>query len=596
LSLDSQVKPIIIGGPVALAKSLNIDFLPAYPTPAHNLDAYNLFILSDICHEAEFNFLLEKLKKRNKKPGTIFVSQAPSVRWLSALTGVADLYAVAPSWDEGALQDFIARASQSVSALGQAQIASLIEDDVGEVLDQKDNEKKLERSLKRVQSLNQQMESLRQALIAIHMANTVGEVERLLNEALRESMGLSWVRIFFRWHEHIEEQLARVPELKNLKAPLVIGSRNLGQIVFARNLTGFSRAEEDIIQQVAEGVAMAVDRLLKLDQAEDLKREWESTFDAISEPLCLTDEHFVIQRTNKAFSQITGIAYNNLLGTNCFEAFIGQTMPARVLDSNPLKVERYTKDKVEAEIYSVTTQKIRTPEGEPKMLLVLFRNITEQQKLEKKMFESAKMAELGTVGSSIAHELNNPLGGVLSFIQLIKMDSPQGDPIRQDIIEMERGALRSKEIIENLLGFTRRPDDEHKTEYFLYEVIQQALRVVEIKTSSLGIRTKIDAGPQEIFLIGHPGLMTQAISHLLQNSVDAILQRSSADPRFVGELTIYLKQEPEHAVIEIVDNGVSERALKLTLAQQILDEHGGRVEISSQPNIGNVTKVTLSNV
>jgi signal transduction histidine kinase len=230
------------------------------------------------------------------------------------------------------------------------------------------------------------------------------------------------------------------------------------------------------------------------------------------------------------------------------------------------------------------------------MLLILFRNITEQQKLEKQMFESAKMAELGTVGSSIAHELNNPLGGVISFLQLIKMDCPEGDPIRADIIEMEKAGTRCKEIVENLLGFTRLPDSSYESDYNLIDVLAQALRIVELKSKSMGIQIKMESKEKEIWLEGHPGLMAQAFGHILQNSIESIAQKLLLNSRFLGEIKISIQKNDAELVVEIVDNGEGGLIRGTSLAKQIIEEYKGRLEISSQPKMGIRAIVALSNV
>lgn len=477
-------------------------------------------------------------------------------------------------------------------------------------------EKNLQKAKKRMQTINRQTEALHEALIAVHRANSVSEIETLLLKALKKTLKLEWIRIFFHDIDQIESQLSRSPELSTLKAPLTYSS----QIIFARKSEkNFSRQEEDFLHQIAEGVSLAVDRLTKLEQAENLKRQWESTFDAISEPLCLTDDQFKIIRANAAFCNETHLSFKQLIGLNGFQAFAGKNHPAKVIDAgSTFKIQKATQNHPgNIKVFEVTTQKIQNKLNSPPILLILFRNITEQEKLEKQIFESSKMAELGTISSSIAHELNNPLGGMLSFLQLILSDLKDESETKEDILEMKKAALRCKDIIENLLGFSRKQGLSEKEKIDLREITLQALKIVELQTRSLGIEVEVNLPPKSAHFMGEANLLAQAISHIFQNAYEAVVEKLTENPRFKGHIKVELLSFDGGYFINIRDNGVginpenqskvfnplfstkgSKRnpGLGLTLSYQIINDHGGQLEVSSQPKIGTQVKISLSNV
>jgi two-component system NtrC family sensor kinase len=240
------------------------------------------------------------------------------------------------------------------------------------------------------------------------------------------------------------------------------------------------------------------------------------------------------------------------------------------------------------------------------------------------------MAELGTIGSSIAHELNNPLGGMLSFLQLIKMDldsirSELGKPAEpwiEDIIEMEKGARRCRDIVQSLLGFTRKSAHDAVENIDLREVVEQALKITELQTRSMGITVVQELPQTAIETRGQFNALAQALRNFLQNAQEAIAerQRTTSQDKTPGEIKISLRNKFDSArknmwfEIEICDNGVgfdpaigdqiydpmyttknpnSNPGLGLTVAQQIIRDHGGHLEISSTKGSGTSAKISL---
>lgn len=312
-------------------------------------------------------------------------------------------------------------------------------------------EKGLGNSERRLLHLNRRSELLKKAMMSVHKAQSVGEIESLLTEALEPEFKTEWIRILHQSQSLIFEQSQKLG-LKLLSLPLLIGPSWKGNLVVAR-ATDFTKEEGDFLTRILELVRLAIDRLAKFDSLENLKQQWELTFDSIAEPLCMTNEDFEIQRTNKAFLELTGRSFKQIIGKLCFSFFENVQVDSSTLEKNPavFRIEDNKKGE-KKKIFEVTVHNLMGPEF---YRLVLFRNITQQLQLEKKVLETAKLAELGMVGGSIAHELNNPLGGIISFLQLIKMELPKEDPKYEDITAMEEAAQKSKEIIQNLLDFSR---------------------------------------------------------------------------------------------------------------------------------------------
>lgn len=79
----------------------------------------------------------------------------------------------------------------------------------------------------------------------------------------------------------------------------------------------------------------------------------------------------------------------------------------------------------------------------------------ELRKAEAQLVQSTKLAAIGQLAGGVAHEINNPLGGILGFAQLLIREKDESDPIVSDLKRIEESALRCKKIVENLLSFSR---------------------------------------------------------------------------------------------------------------------------------------------
>ena len=373
-------------------------------------------------------------------------------------------------------------------------------------------------------------------------------------------------------------------------------------------------------------MSLAIDRLTKLDQSETLKAQWEATFDAILDPVSLIGSDFTVIRLNRAFANSSGAEPERIIGRKCYEALFGRTSPcencgvaaasqtAKLAKTEPstdlnfrLKPTRTSGS--QSAIFDVFSQKIQQQlpfQNDTTDLFVnMYHDVSEQLRVERQILESAKMAELGTIGSSIAHELNNPLGGMLSFLQLIKMDLKGDEPWFADIDDMEKGARRCRDIVQSLLGFTRKSTTDAVEIVDLREVLEQALKITELQTRAMGITLVQDLPTESVEARGQFNALAQALRNFFQNAQEAISARMKSGDRSPGEIRVKLESQHDWIQLTVDDNGVGFNTeteqninpetygLGLTVARGIIEDHGGRLEIRSTKGRGTTAIISL---
>lgn len=447
---------------------------------------------------------------------------------------------------------------------------------------------------------NSRIEGFKRALMAVHQASSVGEIEQLLNESMAATVHTSWIRLFYHPQDELfSRQVQAQLNFTQLQVPLFRHHEKVGSIFFLRGPDHpFTKEESDFLTRVAEAVALALDRIQKLKESESLKEQWEATFNSMSDPVVLIDTNYDIIQSNKALDDRLREQGREHTSRKCYQVLYNREEPCP-------GCQRGTNFRVQSQsssprTFEVFSQSLPLDSEKPPVFVNLYHDVTQQLKMEKQILESAKMAELGTIGSSIAHELNNPLGGILSFTQLIKMDMSPDNPLYPDIVEMEAGVQRCKEIVQNLLGFTRNPNADQIGDISLKEACLRALKIVELQTKSQGIEVKLHFPGEDILVRGHLNLLAQALKNVLQSAIDHVTDRSRNEKGFRPILDIEISSGTELTYILVKDNGTPEKnpslpiGLGLSVASQILRDFEGTLEFSLSQDQENIARIAFS--
>lgn len=198
---------------------------------------------------------------------------------------------------------------------------------------------------------------------------------------------------------------------------------------------------------------------------------------------------------------------------------------------------------------SANLMPLRNETGEISAVLCIARNITESKKLEKQLISTEKLASLGTLAAGVAHEINNPLGVILGFCDLLIRKKEAGSQEYEDLKVIERQGFYCKEITENLLSFARlnvSEDDLVDIEDSLAEIIKIGRHAMEMKGIHLVKECCDDLAPVR----GDPRQLQQVFMNMITNAVAAMKNG--------GTLTIRTGMEKgkRRAVVQIEDDGV----------------------------------------
>jgi two-component system NtrC family sensor kinase len=362
----------------------------------------------------------------------------------------------------------------------------------------------------------------------------------------------------------------------------------------------FSDNELHIMEILASTVKSAIRNSLFFDMVEKSQKLWTDTFDAIKDLVFVLDEQATIVKTNQAFASYANKHPRDVIGRSFHDIFEGELENKKsIYDIIMSDDEELTSEiDLEGNPYLLSRFPV-TIESTVRYTVYVMKNITDLKKLKDQLYHSDKLSSIGMLVSGVAHEINNPLTGILGYTELLQMKNPEG-PLKTELEKIYTSAERCKTIVENLLTFSRqRPP--HRSLENINDIIDRTveLRIYWLRSNNVIIETKYAEIPYTML---DPQQIQQVILNMLINAEYAVTQ--VADRR-QGSIGIWTGFSPEsnEITITMTDNGTGideghlnkifdpffstkpvdkGTGLGLSISHGIIKEHGGEIEVHSR--------------
>ncbi len=398
------------------------------------------------------------------------------------------------------------------------------------------------------------------------------------------------------------------PLIAKEQAGLLICSDEFPERIFTQE--EISRAETLAHQAV---IAMENARLFQVVSRS--QKEWETTFDAMQDCVSLHDTNGKIMRANAALARRFKTTPPKMIGRYCSEIYNPAELsfsPCRHMDA--LQSEELVVEEVELTPMGGTFQISVSPWYDKNNRLIgsihVAKDVSNEKFLHQQLIQSEKLSAIGELISGIAHELNNPLTGVMGYSQLLQLRKDLDERARDSLLKINNLALRCQKIVQNLLSFARK----QKPERTLSNVNDMLERTVELRNYELAVnnieivrnlernlpRTIADAHQlQQVFL----NVITNAEHAMLQAHGRGCLEIRSrhdhANKRIIVEIVDDGPGIPESHLSKIFDPFFTTKevgkgtGLGLSLSYGIIKEHGGNIYVSSKPGEGSTFVIEL---
>lgn len=282
-----------------------------------------------------------------------------------------------------------------------------------------------------------------------------------------------------------------------------------------------------------------------------------------------------------------------------WRALLRQLEDPRDLEDHPVLA-------IDGRRYEATYARVNAPDGSLRGVVMVARDVTERQKAQEWRMRKERMAVVGKLAASLAHEINNPLGAIALFTQHALKRVPEGDPLAEHLGTVLTNANQASKIVRDLLTYARQRPPERRR-FPVEQLVSDVVRTIACEAEQAGVSVSVDAAdrvPEEI--VGDPDQLRQVLVNLGLNAVDAmrgsggvLAIRTSADP--AGGVSFEVTDEgpgiaPEHhekVFSAFYTTKAEGTGLGLAVARDLARAHGGTVELESELGRGCTFRVRI---
>ncbi len=346
----------------------------------------------------------------------------------------------------------------------------------------------------------------------------------------------------------------------------------------------------------------------------------ENLIASLNDGIQIIDSSGIITFANKRLEDMVEYARGQLIGVHFTEIVAGDVLPVfqRLVETGGTFIG---KSSLETRLVSRSGRRIPVlvsvspfvGDGTTAGTVAAITDLSEVAMLKEELCQSEKMSLVGTLASEVAHEINNPLGGLIMAVQMLIESLEKGEFDRsmflEELNDINSDARRCRRIVRKLLEFSRRWP-EGKIPLNLNEVTEEAMLLVQ-RQAELDNVTFVKSYAAVLPLVrGNPNDLQQVIINLIKNARDAMPEGGQIDVSTeeivlngrlwaglsIGDTGTGIPGELKSRIFESFfstkdyDKGTG---LGLAVSMRIVKEHGGDISFSNRDEGGAVFRIVL---
>lgn len=318
--------------------------------------------------------------------------------------------------------------------------------------------------------------------------------------------------------------------------------------------------DRNVLRALGQQLGIAMENLAALHNLLRQKDMLQAIVEGISDPLLLMDGTCGVVLANEAARTLASSLGSSVTDDACSSLFL----PGGVFEQCPLQASLEWGETMAREVqtedgrsFSISVFPVAEGAAEEGRGVVYVRDVTKEKQMLASMQQSEKLATVGQLAAGLAHELNNPLGVIKCYAELLK-GGVSGEEMSKDVDVILKHASQAESVMQELLNFAR-PRQAEPVSVDVGKAVEDAFYVFQVQAEKQGVRVERNVSGTLPLITANEHAVEQIFANLFKNALDAV------EPR-AGVITISASHEPllGYVSIRVADNGpgIPEESMK----------------------------------
>jgi len=436
--------------------------------------------------------------------------------------------------------------------------------------------------------------------------------EELTGYKEHEVLDKFWVDVLINPHNRKKFQQFFTKILKSTQTDINFKASLLAEDGTERHIIWHGSFRHNIEKSKVGLVMLGVDETGNLaadQQIYKLTARWEKIFIAIQDPVLVVSSQNTILDANPAACAASKNHRNDVIGKNaceilhCGHGQNSQCPLEQFIGSRETHIWETDLQGLHGK-YMLTASPLLGEDGKVNATLLIARNLTEEEVVRAEAVRAAQLAAIGELASGVAHEINNPINGIINYAQII-LDEPEDPESVDSLKNIISEGKRIASIVSNLLDFSR-PKEESVALSEINKIISNSLQLIAHLLEKDGIIYSVNIHDSVPLLLCNEQQLQQVFLNMINNARYALNKRY---PRPCPEKQLHILGEfldqEKKAFIRLtftdygigIDPGIRERlfdpffstkpkgegtGLGLSISHGLIKDHGGNIKVESK--------------
>tara|TARA_B100001248_G_scaffold262154_1_gene256406 strand:+ start:1545 stop:3353 length:1809 start_codon:yes stop_codon:yes gene_type:complete len=379
--------------------------------------------------------------------------------------------------------------------------------------------------------LEKRTEATRRLLVAILQANNLKDLEKRMQESLAPYFALDLVQI----------RTAGAYDAMESSYEYRFDVREYGEVAihYIRE-KDFLSVEKKYLEEISAIIEVLIVRFLQESQTAAWLDTWKKTFEAFPVDIIVVDEDRNLLLSNKQKT-----------GKKCYAALFGQEQACEGCHlEKDFYLQNYDKKSDQMQYFEVNSNTLYLDDNK-KNYVHTYYPVTEKYLYGQSRMESMMLKDLGIIGSSIAHDLNNPISGMHSLLQILLSEAPEKSEVYEVLKDMLEATEEAKMKVKNLLDFSRQDVAIDKQGSKLKDNFKKVMALLSPELHKASVQLHMPEILEDPLLEISENAFSQVILEIFRNSLEAFTEAATQTPK----IQVCMEVTADQVIIEITDNG-----------------------------------------